>query len=63
MFSLTKRSFFREWGGSRRGNRPGFSLQLMLFEEGYTLDIFGLFIPLLFLDRWRRELQHQLQLQ
>ena len=54
MFSLTKRSFFHEWRRSRRGCRPRFSLGVLLFEEGYTLDLFGLFVPLLFLDRWRR---------
>lgn len=54
MFALSKRSFFHEWRRSRRGNRPRFSLGVLLFEEGYTLDFFGLFVPLLFLDRWRR---------
>jgi hypothetical protein len=61
MFALSNRSFFQEWRRSRRGCRPRFSMQLMLFEEGYTIDIFGLFIPLLFLDRFRREPEEMME--
>lgn len=55
MIQLTNRSFRRELRRSLRGCRPRFSLGLDLFEEGYCLDFFGFLIPLLFLDRWRRE--------
>lgn len=40
---------------SLRGCRPKLSFGLCLFEEGYSLDLFGLFIPLAFLDRLARE--------
>lgn len=55
MFALTNRSFFRELRRSCRGCRPRLSLAVDLFEEGFCLDLFGFFIPLLFLDRWRYE--------
>jgi len=53
--TLTNRSFTHELRRSLRGCRPKLSLKLCLFEEGYSLYLFGYFIPLLFLDRWRYE--------
>lgn len=54
-YALTRRSFWRSFKRNAEGCRPKFSLSLCLFEEGFSLDLFGLFIPLLFLDRWRYE--------
>ncbi len=51
MFALTNRSFTKELRRSLRDCRPRASLKLCLFEDGYSLCIFGYFIPLLFLDR------------
>lgn len=39
---------------SLRGCRLRPSLKLVLFEEGYCLDLLGFLISLPFMDRWHR---------
>lgn len=53
--TLTNRSFRNELRRSLRDCRFRPSFGLCLFEEGYSLNLFGFFVPLLFLDRWARE--------
>lgn len=48
--AMYSRRIQRGWRGCRFG-KP--SLGLVLFEEGYSLDLFGLLIALPFLDRYR----------
>jgi hypothetical protein len=51
--ALSHRRFWPQLKRSlREFRRPSPALQLCLFEEGFSFDLFGLFIPLLFLDRW-----------
>jgi hypothetical protein len=53
--TIYRRRFFSELKRSLRGCRLRLQLNLSLFDEGFSLDLFGFFIPLLFLDRWARE--------
>lgn len=48
-----RRTFWRELRRSLEGCRFKLSLRLCLFEEGFSLDLFGFLIPLLFLNRWQ----------
>lgn len=48
----------RGWRGCRFG-KPSFGL--CLFEEGFSLDFFGLLIALPFLDRYRREPEEMME--
>lgn len=38
-----------------RGCRPKLSIGLLMFEDGFSFDLFGFLIALPFMDRWRRE--------
>lgn len=55
MIASAKSSFWRRLRRANEGCKLGFSFKLCLFEEGFSLLLFGLFIPLRFLDRWRYE--------
>lgn len=50
-----KPSFWTRLRRACEGCRPRLALKLCLFEEEYSLDLFGYFIPLPFMDRWHRE--------
>lgn len=49
-----KRTYWQELKRACRGCRPKLSLSLCMFEEGFSLCVFGYFIPLPFLNRYMR---------
>lgn len=50
------RAYWRRIKRSLKGCRPSFSLGLLSFEEGFTLDVFGLMLALpYFFNRWHKE--------
>lgn len=48
-------AYYQKLKRSMRGCRPKLSIGLLGFEEGFTLDLFGLFFPLPFLNRFHQE--------
>lgn len=50
-----RRSFWQRLALANEGCRPEFAFKLCLFEEGFSLLVFGYFLPLTFLNRWAYE--------